>query len=240
MLPEKINSFTFQYLSEGEQFELMTQQLRTIFDDKLLFKSYNISQNKIGHGLAISIDIVTQYLETIVINYNPEYNRIILKDVPANNLKHLLNFKKIKKIQNSLIDIIKTYNLKSKFQMERKYEDLGSLAYASLIDNHTILMPIQAKKPAIYLKSTVKFNDRLVHISIDLLDSDDKITLGYYKIVSKKIDGRITKTSYKEVTLEKSSFKAFEHCFYDIYLKEEFDMPRRTKAALKVVEMLVI
>lgn len=240
MTTTKLNSFTFQYLSEAEQFELMTQQLRTIFDDKLLFKSYNISQNKIGHGLAISIDIVTQYLETIVINYNPEYNRIILKDVPANNLKHLLNFKKIKKIQNSLIDIIKTYNLKSKFQMERKYEELGSLAYASLIDNHTILMPIQAKKPAICLKSTFKFNDKLVSVSIDLLANEDKVTLGYYKTTSKTTDGRITKTSYKEVTLEKSSAKAFEQCFYDLYLKEEFNMSRRTKAALKVVEMLII
>ena len=240
MTTTKLNSFTFQYLSEAEQFELMTQQLRTIFDDKLLFKSYNISQNKIGHGLAISVDIVTQYLETIVINYNPEYNRIVLKKVPEKSLKHLLNFEKIKKIQNSLVDIIKTYNLTSKFRMERKYEDLASLSYASLIDNHTILIPIQAKKPAICLKSTFKFNDKLVSVSIDLLANEDKVTLGYYKTTSKTTDGRITKTSYKEVTLEKPSAKAFEHCFYDLYLKEEFNMPRRTKAALKVVEMLVI
>lgn len=236
----KINSFTFQYLSKAEQFELITQQLRTIFDDKLLFESYDISQNKIGYGLSISIDIVTQYLETIMINYNPEYDRILLKDVPEQSLKHLLNFEKIKKIRRSLVEIIKTYNLKSKFQVERKYEDLDSLTYAALLNNHTILIPMQIKKTAIYLKSSFKFNERLVYISIDLLADDDIVRLKYYKIISKKIDGKITKTSYKEVTLEKSSLKAFEHCFYDIYLKEEFNMPRRTNAALKVVEMLVI
>lgn len=236
----KINSFTFQYLSKAEQFELITQQLRTIFDDKLLFESYDISQNKIGYGLSISIDIVTQYLETIMINYNPEYDRILLKDVPEQSLKHLLNFEKIKKIRRSLVEIIKTYNLKSKFQVERKYEDLDSLTYAALLNNHTILIPMQIKKTAIYLKSSFKFNERLVYISIDLLADDDIVRLKYYKIISKKIDGKITKISYKEVTLEKSSLKAFEHCFYDIYLKEEFNMPRRTNAALKVVEMLVI
>lgn len=236
----KINSFTFQYLSKAEQFELITQQLRTIFDDKLLFESYDISQNKIGYGLSIIIDIVTQYLETIIINYNPEYDRILLKDVPEQSLKHLLNFEKIKKIRRSLVEIIKTYNLKSKFQVERKYEDLDSLTYAALLNNHTILIPMQIKKTAIYLKSSFKFNERLVYISIDLLADDDIVKLKYYKIISKKTDGKITKTSYKEVTLEKSSLKAFEHCFYDIYLKEEFNMPRRTNAALKVVEMLVI
>lgn len=236
----KINSFTFQYLSKAEQFELITQQLRTIFDDKLLFESYDISQNKIGYGLSISIDIVTQYLETIMINYNPEYDRILLKDVPEQSFKHLLNFEKIKNIRRSLVEIIKTYNLKSKFQVERKYEDLDSLTYAALLNNHTILIPMQIKKTAIYLKSSFKFNERLVYISIDLLADDDIVRLKYYKIISKKIDGKITKTSYKEVTLEKSSLKAFEHCFYDIYLKEEFNMPRRTNAALKVVEMLVI
>lgn len=240
MTTTKLNSFTFQYLSEADQFELMTQQLRTIFDDKLLFKSYYISQNKIGHGLSISVDIVTQYLETLVINYNPEYNRIILKNVPEKSLKHLLNFEKIKNIQGSLVNIIKTYNLTSKFQMKRKHEYLESLTYEALIDEHTISIPIQAKNNAVYLKTSFKFNGRLVYFSIDLLRSDDIIKLEYYKTTSKITDGRITKTSYKEIALEKSSLKAFEHCFYDLYLKEEFDMPRRTKAALKVVEMLVI
>lgn len=236
----KLNSFTFQYLSEAEQFELMKQQLRTIFDDKLLFEHYDISQNKIGHGLLISIDIVTQYREKLTINYNPEHNRIILRDVPAKILKHLLNFEKIKKIQCALATIIKTYNLKSKFQMKRKYENLEHLAYEALFDVNTIPIPIHVKKNAVYLNSTFKFNGSLVSFSTDLLDSDDTVKLGYYKTTSKTTDGRITRTSYKEVTLEKSSLKAFEHCFYDIYLKEEFDMPRRTKAALKVVEMLVI
>lgn len=240
MMITKLNSFTFQYLSKAEQFEVITQQLRTIFDDKLLFEHYDISQNKIGHGLLISIDIVTQYREKLTINYNPEHNRIILRDVQKNSLKHLLNFEKIKKIQCALATIIKTYNLTSKFQMKRKYDHLEHLAYEALFDVNTIPIPIQVKKNTVYLNSTFKFNGRLVSFSTDLLDSDDTVKLVYYKTTSKTTDGRITKTSYKEVTLEKSSAKAFEQCFYDLYLKEEFNMSRRTKAALKVVEMLII
>lgn len=230
----------FVYMDDNEQIQLIYDQLRNVFDAWLFFNHYTIDIMK--HGLtpvSITFNIMTHYEETLKVVYKAEKNTITIHKMTNNILKHLLKHKEMNEMKTSFIDVVDRYALKNLFIIDPNvsYQTAVDLVNALLSRQHGILINLNTNR----IEYTVifHFNDRTVKLTINLNNDENKITLDYHKKIKKTVKGYTTESS-KTVSLTKTYFEAFEHCFYDLYLKPEYNIPRRTKDALKVIEMLVI
>lgn len=231
----------FIYMNDNEQITLIYAQLRKIYDSWLFFENYEIDKTTCGSTtISINFNIMTHYGDILKVVYKAEKHTINLYNMTTNISRHLLQYKELNNMKKSFIDVVEKYALKNMFIVDPNitYQTAGDMVNALISRRNGILLNSNTDK----LECAVifHFNNRSVKLTINLNNNNEnKITLDYHKKINKNLKGYITESS-KTVSLTKTYFEAFEHCFYDLYLKSEYNIPKKTKDALKVIEMRVI
>lgn len=231
----------FVYMEDTEQITLIYDLLRKIFDPWLFFENYEIDKKIRGiTTVSIEFKIMTHYGDILKVVYNADKHTINLYNMTTNISMHLLQHKELNDMKKSFINVVEKYALKNLFIIDPniQYQTAVEMVNALLSRRHGIFL--NSNKDRIEYTVIFHFNERTVKLTINLNNNNDnKITLDYHKKIKKTLNGHASESS-KMVSLTKTYFEAFEHCFYDLYLKSEYNIPRRTKDALKVIEMLVI
>lgn len=232
----------FIYMENTDKILLIFDQLRNLFDSKLSFQHYTTNKNMRGMTtVSITFNLMTQYDDILKVTYHDEKKTISIHNITPNISAHLLNSEAMTTMKNDFIDVVKRYSLKDVFIVDtrKSYNTASEMVNDLLIRQHAITINLYTGKAEYVV--IFHFNERNVKLTMDLNDvTQNKVTLDYYKKIKKNVKNTyITETS-KNVKLTKAYFAAFEHCFYELYLKEEYNIPRKTKDALKVIEMLVI
>lgn len=231
----------FVYMEDKEQITLIYDQLRNIFDPWLFFENYEIDKKISGiTTVSIKFNIMTHYGDILKVVYNADKKTINLYNMTTNISMHLLQHKELNDMKKSFINVVEKYALKNLFIIDPNinYQTAEGMVNALLSRRHGILLNSNTDK--VEYAVIFHFNERTIKLTINLNNNNEnKITLDYHKKIKKTLKGYTTETS-KYISLTKTYYEAFEHCFYDLYLKSEYNIPRRTKDALKVIEMLVI
>lgn len=237
---------TFVYMSDDEQTKLIIDQLRKIFDSKLIFQIYAVDETRRGSTIiSINFSFMTHHEDILKVTYNDEKKTLAMHRMTKNISGHLLKNKEIAEMKEAFIQAVDRYDLTDLFivtSSKQKYRNANELVNDLLARQHSITINLCTS--VIEYITIFHFNERNVKLTFKLSDdSENKITLDYYKKIKKNLKGSygmyISEAS-KNVRLTKGYFEAFEHCFYDLYLKERYNIPRKTKDALKVIEMLAI
>lgn len=236
----------FVYMSEDEQTKLIIEQLGNIFDSKLRFQQYWVDGTKRGSIIvSINFSIMTHHEDILKVTYNDEKKTLAIHRMTKNISGHLLKNKELTEMKEAFIQAVDRYALTDLFigtTSKTTYRNANELVNDLLTRQHSITINLCTSE--IEYTTIFHFNERNVKLIFKLSDGyENKITLDYYKKIKKSLKGSygmyISETS-KNVRLTKNCFEGFEHCFYDLYLKEKYNIPRKTKDALKVIEMLVI
>lgn len=235
----------FVYMEAHEQISLIYDQLRNLFDSSLSFQHYTIDKNMRGMTtISITFSIMTQYDDILKVTYKDDKKTLSIHKMTQNIAEHLLSNKAMNNMKRDFIDVVDRYALKDLFIVTpiKPYKSANEMVNELLLRQHGITVNLNTGKAEYVV--IFHFNERNVKLTLALNDViENKITLDYYKKIKKTLKGSYgtyTSETSKNVTLTKTYFDAFEHCFYDLYLKSEYNIPRRTKDALKVIEMLVI
>jgi hypothetical protein len=235
----------FVYMEAHEQISLIYDQLRNLFDSSLSFQHYTIDKNMRGMTtISITFSIMTKYDDILKVTYKDEKKILSVHKMTPSISAHLLSNESMIAMTKDFIDVVNRYALKDLFIVDtrKSYSTASELISDLLLRQHGITINLHTGKAEYVV--IFHFNERNVKLTLALNDViENKITLDYYKKIKKTLKGRYgtyTSETSKNVTLTKAYFDAFEHCFYELYLKAEYNIPRKTKDALKVIEMLVI
>ena len=232
----------FVYTNDNLQIQLISEQLRKIFDHKLKFQQCSVDETRRGSTIvSVHFYITTQYEEIIKVTYNDEKKTLSVHNLTENISAHLLKNKEMIDMKKAFVMVVERYALKDLFIITpiKAYKSANEMVSDLLIRKHGITVNLNTGKTEYVVN--FHFNHRNIKLIFDLNDNDkNNITLEYSKKIRKVSKSDITYYTNQHTSLNKTYFSAFEHCFYDLYLKSEYNIPRRTKDALKVIEMIVI
>lgn len=221
------------YKTDEELYAFFKDYLDNLFDSELIHCNYKIHKTKYLSGLhEIYVDIMTQYGTILQVKYYPKKNSFNILGLSEQMSKHLLCRGDIDTIEQSLICMINRYKVKEWFLLSdnRYSHDINTLARQLIFSKHSIDISLN-RGTAIYY-TWFRFNDITINIRLDLTNNN-KFSLNYSKYNEKS-------RTINDKKLSSHPEKAIEHFIYDLYLKDEYKLERKTKDALKVIEMLVI
>lgn len=221
------------YKTDEELYAFFKDYLDNLFDSELIHCNYKIHKTKYLSGLhEIYVDIMTQYGTILQVKYYPQKNSFNILGLSEQMSKHLLCRGDIDTIEQSLICMMNRYKVKEWFLLSdnRYSHDINTLARQLIFSKHSIDISLN-RGTAIYY-TWFRFNDITINIRLDLTNNN-KFSLNYSKYNEKS---RII----NDKKLSSRPEKAIEHFIYDLYLKDEYKLERKTKDALKVIEMIVI
>jgi hypothetical protein len=220
------------YKTDEELSTFFKEYLDNLFDSDLIHCNYKIHKTKYLSDLhEIYVDVMTQYNTILQVKYYPRKNSFSLLGLNEQISKHLLCWGDINTIEQSLICMMNRYKVKEWFLLSHNgySDDIHTLARQLMFSRHSIDISL-TKGTAIYY-TWFRFNDITINIRLDLTNNN-KFSLNYSKYNEKS---RII----NDKKLVSNPEKAIEHFIYDLYLKDEYKLERKTKDALKVIEMTV-
>lgn len=232
----------FVYTDDNLQIQLIYEQLRKIFDNKLKFNQCSVDETRRGSTIvSVHFYIMTQYEEILKVTYNDEKKTLSVHKMTENISAHLLKNKEMADMKKAFVLAVDRYALKDLFIItpNKVYKNATELVNDLFTRQHNITTKLCTSE--IEYTIIFHFNERNIKLIFNLQENDEnKITLEYSKKIRKISKSDITYYTNQHTSLNKTYFSAFEHCFYELYLKSEYNIPRKTKDALKVVEMIVI
>lgn len=237
-IQKKLNQASWT-VSDDAKKHWIKSKLSFIFNSDLIILDIGIKSNygisAINGPTSLEFHITTQYNWAFIVRYCFDNELEIFEITPA-IAAHFINKDSVFNIKNALINNVNRFKLEKKISTNyvgcEDYNNLENLFY----DGLSIFIKLKDNSIKYHWDLEIDRQSIIVNLNV----STNKFNVQYLMPINKNDLNNVPNHLKKNVSINKDPYFSFEKCFYDLYLKEKYDLTRKTKSTLLLVEMMCI
>ncbi len=236
-IQKKLNQASWTVSDDDKKYWIKSK-LSLVFNSDLIILDIRVNP-KYGTSssngpTALEFSITTQYNFDFIVRYCLD-NELEIFDITPDVSSHFIH--NDGSIKNAFLENIKKFKLEK--EISTNYvgcEEYNNNIEALFYDGLSIT--IRLRDNVIKYKWDLELSRRLIWVNLNT--SNNKFNVQYLMPINKNDSNNIPDHLKKNVSINKDPHFSFEKCFYDLYLKEKYDLVRKTKSSLLLVEMMCI